>query len=113
MPMLTLRGLSLSNVARLAATGWRSLPRPVHVFICIADHFEPQWQGPAASVARDRVARWRGEYPLVAARYTDSRGQSPQHTFFFPAEEYEPAHLEALATICRFGYGDVEVHLHH
>jgi hypothetical protein len=111
--MLTIRGLSLANLAHLAVSGWRRLPRPLHVLICLADHFEPQWQRPPASVATDRVARWRSEYPLIAARYTDSRGQSPQHTFFFPAEEYQPQHLEGLAAICRLGFGDVEVHLHH
>jgi hypothetical protein len=111
--MLTIRGLSFATLTRLAACGWRKLPKPLHVLICLADHFEPQWQRPPASVALDRVARWRSEYPLIAARYADSRGQSPQHTFFFPAEEYQPEHVESLAAICRLGFGDVEVHLHH
>jgi hypothetical protein len=43
----------------------------------------------------------------------DSRGRHPQHTFFYPADEYEPQHLDTLAEICRQGFGDVEVHLHH
>ncbi|HZN32520.1 MAG TPA: hypothetical protein VFB80_01830 [Pirellulaceae bacterium] len=111
--MLTIRGLSLTNLPRVALAGWRPLPRPLHVLICVADHFEPQWQRPPASVAHDRAARWRNEYPRLAGRYKDSRGQSPQHTFFFPAEEYQPDHVEALAELCRLGLGDVEVHLHH
>src|SRR5262245_13097177 len=111
--MPTLRGLPLSSWPRLAAAGWGLRSRPVHALICIADHFEPHWQRPAAAVARDRVARWRSEYPMLAARYSDSRGQSPQQTFFFPAEEYDPALVEPLAAIARFGFGDVEVHLHH
>ena len=36
-----------------------------------------------------------------------------RHTFFFPAEEYEPEHLDALAGLCGAGFGEVEVHLHH
>jgi hypothetical protein len=43
----------------------------------------------------------------------DSLGRPPQHTFFYPAEEYEPEHLEQLAKLCRSGCGDVEIHLHH
>lgn len=111
--MLTVRGLPLATIGRLAASGWRGPPRPLHVLICIADHFEPKRENPPPNVARARVDRWRSEYPLVAARYSDSRGQSPQHTFFFPAEEYEPEHLDSLAAVARQGFGDVEVHLHH
>src|SRR5262249_25071728 len=35
------------------------------------------------------------------------------HTFFYPLEEYDPAQLAALAELCRAGFGEVEVHLHH
>lgn len=111
--MLSLRGLSLPTLGRLALSGWRLTERPLHALICVADHFEPQRGGPPASVALDRVARWRSEYPLFASRFADSRGGSPQHTFFFPAEEYVPEHLDVLASICRFDCGEVEVHLHH
>jgi hypothetical protein len=37
----------------------------------------------------------------------------PQHTFFYPAEQYDPEVLESLAQLARDGFGDVEVHLHH
>ncbi len=111
--MLTVRGLTPFQFARLGAAGWLAGRKPVRALLCIADHFEPQWQKPAASVARERVQRWRSNYPLMAARYSDSRGRAPQHTFFFPAEDYQPEHIDSLATICRHGYGDVEVHLHH
>jgi len=111
--MLNLRGLSPPALAQLALSGWRVPRSPLHALICIADHFEPQRQQPPASVALARVARWRCEYPLLASRFADSRGRSPQHTFFFPAEEYVPEHLDALAAICRLQFGEVEVHLHH
>jgi hypothetical protein len=110
--MATIRGLSLSHLARLAA-GRHRVPRPVHVLICIADHFEPRRDNRTPNLARQRAARWRGEFPLLATRFQDSRGESPQHTFFFPAEEYDPEHVDELARICRLGFGDVEVHLHH
>lgn len=111
--MWNIRGLTLPTLARLAASGWQRPTSSVHALICIADHFEPQRQKPPASVARERVSRWRSAYPLLASRFTDSRGRSPQHTFFFPAEEYVPEHLDSLAAICRFECAEVEVHLHH
>lgn len=37
----------------------------------------------------------------------------PRHTFFFPAEEYHPEHLEDLRELTEAGYGEVEIHLHH
>jgi hypothetical protein len=83
------------------------------VFLCIADHWEPKWKRPSLQVEYDRVAQWTREYPRLASRFTDSMGRHPQHTFFYPAEEYESQHLESLAEICRQGFGDVEVHLHH
>lgn len=83
------------------------------MFICVADHFEPKWESPPREVARGRVERWVREYPLSVAGLADSAGRPPQHTFFYPAEEYEPEHLDRLAELCQAGYGDVEVHLHH
>jgi hypothetical protein len=64
-------------------------------------------------LARERVERWVREYPPLALPYADSRGRPPQHTFFYPAEDYRPELLDALAGICQQGLGDVEVHLHH
>jgi hypothetical protein len=43
----------------------------------------------------------------------DADGVKPQHTFFYPEEEYRPEHLDALARLCSAGYGEIEVHLHH
>ena len=86
---------------------------PVHVFLSICDHYEPQWGRPAAKVARERVERWRTRYPEIYGRFADTLGRPPQHTFFFPAEEYVPEHLDGLAELCHAGYGDVDIHLHH
>jgi hypothetical protein len=85
----------------------------VHVFLCIADHHEPMVGGAPIEVQRERVDRWVREYPRLVAGIRDSRGRPPQHTFFYPAEEYNPEHIEKIARICRQSCGDVEVHLHH
>lgn len=86
---------------------------PVHVLICIADHYEPKRGNAPASVARQRVDRWTNDYPRLFERFRDSDGRPPRHTFFYPEEEYEPEYLDAVADLCRAGYGEVEVHLHH
>jgi hypothetical protein len=67
----------------------------------------------ALHIQSERVDRWVRDYPRTVAGIVDSRGRPPQQTFFYPAEEYNPKHLEKLAGLCRQGLGDVEVHLHH
>jgi len=49
----------------------------------------------------------------MAKKHRDSDGRYPQHTFFYPIEEYEPGHLEKIAKLCRQGLGEVEIQLHH
>jgi hypothetical protein len=83
------------------------------VYFCFADHYEPAWRGADLSLQQSRVKTWLDRYPAISARHRDADGRSPQHSFFYPAEEYHPEHLDALASLCRAGYGDVEVHLHH
>jgi hypothetical protein len=87
--------------------------RPVSVYLCVADHFEPKWGRAPRHVAEARVERWISGYRQLATRFTDSAGQSPQHTFFYPIDEYEPSYLDGLKVLCKQGFGDVEVHLHH
>jgi hypothetical protein len=87
--------------------------RPVHLLLCVADHFEPKLGGATPRQASRRVRRWVESYPRLAAAFRDSDGRPPRHTFFYPVEEYEPAYLDGLAGLCRAGYGEVEIHLHH
>src|SRR5262249_60616622 len=110
------RGLERWLVPYVLQAPRRRAPRrgqPVHLLLCLADHFKPRWGNATADVARRRVAGWVEEYPQLLGNFSDSDGQPPQHTFFYPLEEYEAEHLDALAELCRGGYGEVEVHLHH
>ena len=86
---------------------------PTHVFFCFVDHYEPLWAKPSPEIARTRTRYWLENYPKFADRFRDADGQPPQHTFFFPSEEYRPEFLDDLAKLCRQGYGEVEIHLHH
>ena len=49
----------------------------------------------------------------MADHIRDDDGRPPQHTFFFPEDEYRPEYLDALKPLCEAGFGDVDVHLHH
>lgn len=102
-------GYLLSRSRRRPPTSSES----IHVFLCIADHFEPKHGGVDSNVALARVNRWVEEFPTQFRRFRDSDGKTPQHSFFYPAEEYEPELLESLQRLCRDGFGEIEIHLHH
>ncbi|MFT4257834.1 MAG: hypothetical protein QM599_12915 [Pseudoxanthomonas sp.] len=86
---------------------------PVHVMFCFVDHYEPMWAGADADTQRARVDRWCRDYRALAERHRDADGRPPQHSFFYPEEEYTPEHLDKIAGICADGYGEIEIHLHH
>ncbi|MBL8798795.1 MAG: hypothetical protein JNM56_33185 [Planctomycetia bacterium] len=85
----------------------------VHVLLCVADHYEPGWGDASPAVARARVYSWLRHYPRLFGDLRDSDGRPPQHTFFYPIEQYAPDLLDGLARLSRGGFGEVEVHLHH
>ena len=99
------------------------LPHPKHLFLCVADHFEPFGReiqrdgsitgGVDVDTALHRVQQWCKEYHKTVAGIADSFGRRPQHTFFYPWDEYDPKVLDAVGLFCREGYGEIEVHLHH
>lgn len=86
---------------------------PVHVLLAVCDHYEPKRAGASPGQARARVEQWVREYPQQFSQFRDSDGFPPRHSFFYPAEEYEPEYLDMLAGLCHAGFGEVEVHLHH
>jgi hypothetical protein len=86
---------------------------PRQIYFCICDHFEPYWSGADKATARKRIQRWLDEYPKIADKYLDSKGNKLKYSFFYPEEEYQEDDLNALAGLCHAGYGEVEIHLHH
>ncbi len=86
---------------------------PVHVMFCFVDHFEPMWHGADLATQRARVDRWCADYRSLADRHRDADGRPPQHSFFYPEEEYLQEHLDKVAALCADGYGELEIHLHH
>jgi len=102
----------LRQRARAAARDRRSR-RGAHVMFAIADHYEP-FNGAVSRVqAERRVKRWQHEYERTVAGLHDADGRPPQHSFFYPAEQYDGGHIERLAALVERGCGEIEVHLHH
>ncbi|MCK5875637.1 MAG: hypothetical protein KAG82_13150 [Alcanivoracaceae bacterium] len=111
--LLRQRNMHLWIANYLLARRQQVIGNPVHIMFCFVDHYEPQWGKATVDQERARVARWCRDYPLLASRHADAEGRPPQHTFFYPEEEYRQEHLENLAELCQQGYGEVEIHLHH
>jgi len=86
---------------------------PVHVMFCFVDHFEPRWGSADRETERARVRRWCRDYPKLCDGHRDADGRPPRHTFFYPEEEYRAEHLRDLTALCKAGYGEIEIHLHH
>jgi hypothetical protein len=107
--------LWLAGWLRARGRGWRAR-KPAgkrHLLFAFCDHFEPLWKSQDRKRGEARVNAWHEGYPLLAARFRDADGRPPQHSFFFPGEEYEPVYLEKLADLARRRLGEVELHLHH
>lgn len=115
----SVRERGLDRWAPVAVFGRRKLPLAnvetdeLTVLIAVCDHYEPQWGKPSVDAALERVRDWTNAYPALFSQFRDSDGRPPQHTFFFPQDEYRPEYLDELATLCRAGFGDVDIHLHH
>ena len=103
---------------------WQSLRRrvprgPVHLIFALADHFEPSIV-PEDGFARApydeqerRLELWCREYPRLVDAWRDAEGRSFNHTYFYPAEQYDKGLIARLAEHCHTGWGEIEIHLHH
>lgn len=85
----------------------------VDVILALVDHYEPQVGKPPREKAQERVEDWLARYPQVAERHRDWDGRPPAHSFFYPWDEYDEWELSRISELCRYGFGEIEVHLHH
>ena len=84
-----------------------------HIYVSLVDHYEPYFGNATQEEARELVTKWMNSYRKISASHTDSNGRPPQHTYFYPEEEYDEWILNEIKLICKEGLGDVEIHLHH
>ncbi len=87
--------------------------KPRHLFLALTDHFEPQVGRVDRGTARARVEEWLRGYPAVARKFRDAEGRHPPHGFFYPWDEYDEWEMARLVELCRDGWGELELHLHH
>ena len=110
------KGMDRWILPYLFSSAKRRLPKPgepIHFILAVCDHYEPKRGNASPELARARVQQWVDEYPRLFDRFRDADGRPPQHSFFYPADEYEPELVDMVAGLCRRGYGEVEIHLHH
>jgi len=84
-----------------------------HILFSMVDHFEPVSKGSTLEEERARMRTWLEQYPRLAGRHQDSVGRPPQHSWFYPIENYRSEYLDGLLDLCQKGLGEIEVHLHH
>ena len=85
---------------------------PIHLFVCVVDHFEP-FNGPVdLATALSRVDVWKQKYPEFASNHRDADGNPLKHTWFYPPH-IDHQVLPHILEICQAGYGEIEMHLHH
>jgi hypothetical protein len=82
------------------------------ILLAICDHFEPLHHTDKAT-ARDRIRRWKREYPPLIQGFPDADGVRPRHTFFYPVEQYDADLVGELTELAQWCGGEVELHLHH
>lgn len=97
---------------RLAPGKKKNTAGPKHILLCVVDHFEPFNAGADFEKAKSRVTAWADGYPRMASRFRDSDGKTPRHTWFYPPH-HNQVFLKDLLKLCKCGYGDIEMHLHH
>ncbi len=86
--------------------------RPIHVYFTLVDHFEP-FHNATREQALLRVKKWCSVYPEIAKKFKDADGRHPKHAIFYPEETYDSEVFDALAEVCKSGFFDMEIHLHH
>jgi hypothetical protein len=87
--------------------------KPVHILFCIVDHFEPGTGSVSTHREIERVTKLLAEYPKLAHSHKDSAGNLPKRTWFFPPHYHRNNNLKRLVSLCKTGYGEIELHLHH
>lgn len=91
----------------------KAQPNHKNIYFCIADHYEPYFANVNQHKARSLVDAWVNNYRERANKHSDSFGNHPKHSYFYPIEEYDEYILNELKLICSEGLGDVDIHLHH
>src|SRR5690349_14249583 len=61
-------------LVRSVSRGGQKAGQPIHLLLCIADHYEPQVGRPPPERAAERVKQWTERYPRLLDRFRDVDG---------------------------------------
>jgi len=86
---------------------------PTHILFCLVDHFEPGHGNVSKKTEKQRMRKLLTRYPEICSEHTDSFGNPPKRTWFFPPHYHRHNNLKELVSLCHAGYGEIELHLHH
>ena len=130
LPLAVLRARGESAAARTCMSGSRAIAAsslaarpcacrrargPIHVLLCIADHFEPHWSlwegrlrlEPSETIADARVQSWARRYPhRLMGEFRDSVGTADRrllHSSIRSINTSAHTRRDALAKLCREG----------
>lgn len=87
---------------------WTKEQRPektVHIMLYIVDHFEP--------TTMENMKNWTRRWPGIVKGHQDADGVVPQYTWAYFIDGYNKEILSELAKLVKWGYGEIEVQLHH
>lgn len=90
-----------------------STTKPIHLFFCMTDHYEPGTGGIPEAEERAKVDTLLEVYPQIADKHQDADGRKPTRTWFFPPHYHRYGNLKKLVKLSDQGYGEIEIHLHH
>ncbi|MCK4856333.1 MAG: hypothetical protein KAT58_00020 [candidate division Zixibacteria bacterium] len=79
---------------------------PLRIIFIMVDHFEPGKE-------YGYLEYWLERYRAVVDRHADCYGNPPRRTFYYPIEQFDSTEIEMILSLCRQGYGEIEVQLHH
>jgi hypothetical protein len=83
----------------------RSTKKPVHIMLYIVDHFEP--------TTMENMKNWTKRWPGIVKGHQDADGVVPQYTWAYFLDGYDKEILSELAKLAKWGYGEIEIQLHH
>ena len=79
--------------------------KPIHIMLLIVDHFEP--------TTMENMTDWHNKYIKLVENHKDADGVPPQYTWAYFSDGYKKDVIENLGKLCRKGFGEIELQLHH
>lgn len=76
------------------------------IIFVVVDHWEP-------SGNINILKSWMSGYRIIADKHLDSDGNKLQHDWYYPIEQFRSFEIDSLVQLCKEGYGDIGIQLHH